>query len=61
MLGTVLGVIAGYFGGWVDTVISRVMDILLAFPQLLFIIALVSRHAERAARPDGLRACASAC
>ncbi|MFD8259927.1 ABC transporter permease [Streptomyces griseoluteus] len=41
-LGTVLGILAGFFGGWVDSVISRVMDGLLAFPQLLFIIALVS-------------------
>ena len=41
-LGTVLGVIAGYFGGWLDAAISRVMDLLLAFPQLLFIIALIS-------------------
>ncbi|MBO1336396.1 ABC transporter permease [Streptomyces sp. VRA16 Mangrove soil] len=41
-LGTFFGVIAGYFGGWVDSVISRVMDVLLAFPQLLFIISLVS-------------------
>ncbi|MGR8008127.1 ABC transporter permease [Streptomyces hypolithicus] len=42
LLGSVFGVIAGYFGGWVDAAISRVMDVLLAFPQLLFIIALVS-------------------
>ncbi|MER5768329.1 ABC transporter permease [Streptomyces sp. NPDC001985] len=42
VLGTVLGIIAGYFGGWVDSAISRVMDMLLAFPQLLFIISLVS-------------------
>ncbi|MEU4091855.1 ABC transporter permease [Streptomyces sp. NPDC026673] len=41
-LGTVLGIMAGYFGGWVDAAISRVMDLLLAFPQLLFIIALIS-------------------
>jgi ABC-type dipeptide/oligopeptide/nickel transport system permease subunit len=38
--GTVLGVTAGYFGGWVDSLISRTMDILLAFPLLLFAIAL---------------------
>jgi ABC-type dipeptide/oligopeptide/nickel transport system permease subunit len=38
--GTVLGVTAGYFGGWVDSVISRTMDILLAFPLLLFAIGL---------------------
>ncbi|KOG34718.1 ABC transporter permease [Streptomyces resistomycificus] len=42
ILGTILGVLAGFFGGWVDSAISRVMDGLLAFPQLLFIIALVS-------------------
>ena len=41
IIGTVLGVVAGYFGGWVDTVISRAMDIFLAFPLLLFAIALV--------------------
>ncbi|MFD8480111.1 ABC transporter permease [Kitasatospora sp. NPDC059673] len=41
-IGVVMGVMAGYFGGWVDAFISRVMDILLAFPQLLFSIALVS-------------------
>jgi peptide/nickel transport system permease protein len=42
VIGSVLGVIAGYFRGWIDTVISRTMDLLLAFPQLLFAIALVS-------------------
>ncbi len=41
-LGTVFGIVAGYFGGWADAAISRVMDVLLAFPQLLFIIALIS-------------------
>jgi len=42
ILGTVFGLAAGFLGGWVDSVISRVMDFLLAFPQLLFAIALVS-------------------
>ncbi|GIF11275.1 ABC transporter permease [Actinoplanes teichomyceticus] len=41
-LGVLFGTAAGFFGGWVDSVISRVMDFLLAFPQLLFSIALVS-------------------
>jgi ABC-type dipeptide/oligopeptide/nickel transport system permease subunit len=41
-IGTVFGAIAGFFGGKTDTVISRGMDILLAFPQLLFAIALAS-------------------
>jgi ABC-type dipeptide/oligopeptide/nickel transport system permease subunit len=40
LIGTVFGVIAGYFGGWVDTLISRTMDVFLAFPLLLFAIAL---------------------
>jgi peptide/nickel transport system permease protein len=39
-LGTVLGIMAGYYGGWVDTVISRVMDTFLAFPLLLFAISI---------------------
>jgi peptide/nickel transport system permease protein len=42
VIGTVLGALAGYFGGWLDAAISRVMDMLLAFPQLLFIISLIS-------------------
>jgi peptide/nickel transport system permease protein len=41
LIGTVMGVIAGYYRGWVDTVISRLMDVFLAFPLLLFAIALV--------------------
>lgn len=40
--GTLLGIIAGYFGGWVDTVISRIFDIVLAFPSILMAIAIVS-------------------
>ncbi len=36
-LGLVLGAAAGYFGGWVDTLISRTIDFLFAFPDLLFI------------------------
>jgi peptide/nickel transport system permease protein len=39
-IGSVLGVIAGYFGGWVDTIIARAMDVFLAFPLLIFAIAL---------------------
>jgi len=41
-IGTVLGAIAGYFGGRVDETISRIIDILLAFPGLLLAIALVA-------------------
>lgn len=35
MIGTLLGAVAGYFGGWVDEVIMRITDIFLAFPPLL--------------------------
>ena len=48
VIGTVAGVVAGYFGGVVDTLISRLMDIFLAFPLVLFALALVG------ALPDSL-------
>jgi len=41
-IGVLLGAMAGYFRGWVDTVVSRVTEITMAFPALLFIIALAS-------------------
>ncbi|WP_442915503.1 ABC transporter permease [Lentibacillus sp. JNUCC-1] len=42
VFGTVLGVIAGYYGRWVDMLISRIFDILLAFPSILLAIAIVA-------------------
>jgi peptide/nickel transport system permease protein len=39
-MGTLMGMIAAYYGGWADSVISRVMDILLAFPILLLALGL---------------------
>jgi len=42
IIGTILGALAGYFGGWVDNIIMRVMDVLLAFPSLLLAIAIVT-------------------
>jgi peptide/nickel transport system permease protein len=42
IIGVLFGLMAGFIGGWVDSIISRIMDFLLAFPQLLFSIALVS-------------------
>ncbi len=41
-VGIVAGLLAGYFRGWTDTIISRVVDILLAFPYLLFAIGLMA-------------------
>jgi len=46
VIGTTLGIIAGYFGGWVDTIISRAMDVFLAFPLLVFALALVGVLAQ---------------
>jgi peptide/nickel transport system permease protein len=42
VIGTVLGLIAGYFGGWSDTLVMRLMDVLLAFPAILLAIAIVA-------------------
>ncbi len=41
-LGTVLGLLAGFYGGWVDDLIMRIVEILFAFPFLLFVIAVVA-------------------
>ncbi len=38
-LGVMMGLLAGYFRGWVDTVVSRLIEIVMVFPFLLFIIA----------------------
>ncbi|HEY0213263.1 MAG TPA: ABC transporter permease subunit [Paenirhodobacter sp.] len=40
--GILIGTLAGFFGGWVDTVIMRVMDVILAFPSLLLALVLVA-------------------
>ena len=40
--GTVLALIAGYFGGLVDNIISRIADILIAFPSILFALTLAT-------------------
>lgn len=41
-LGSVLGAVAGYLGGWVDSVVTRLVDVMLAFPRLVLLIALVA-------------------
>jgi ABC-type dipeptide/oligopeptide/nickel transport system permease subunit len=42
ILGTLIGLVSGYAGGWVDNVIMRTMDVVLAFPSLLLAIAIVT-------------------
>jgi peptide/nickel transport system permease protein len=41
VIGVFFGIIAGYFGGWIDAIIARAMDVFLAFPLLVFAIALI--------------------
>jgi len=40
--GVVLGTLGGYFGGWIDLIIMRLIDVILAFPPLLLAIVVVS-------------------
>src|SRR3954468_20202671 len=42
VIGWILGPIAGYFRGWPDTLISRITEVTMAFPLLLFIVALAA-------------------
>lgn len=42
VVGSLLGIIAGYYGRWIDTIISRFFDIMLAFPSILLAIAIVA-------------------
>ena len=42
MIGTFLGLIAGYFGGWIDALIMRIADIQLSFPSMLIALFLMS-------------------
>ncbi|MCW5853458.1 MAG: ABC transporter permease [Anaerolineae bacterium] len=41
-IGTLLGIIAGFYGGWLDTLIMRLIDILLAFPGLLLALTIIA-------------------
>jgi peptide/nickel transport system permease protein len=42
VFGIILGVVAGYYGKWIDTVIMRIIDVLLAFPGILLALAIIS-------------------
>jgi len=42
VLGLVLGCAAGYFGGWIDTVVMRCVDIVQAFPFIVIVVAIVA-------------------
>ena len=42
VLGTLIGAFAGFIGGWVDNVVMRIMDVILAFPALVLVIFLAT-------------------
>jgi peptide/nickel transport system permease protein len=54
ILGTLAGVVSGFYGGWVDTLISRTMDVFLAFPILLFAISISASLQDGAFGLNGL-------
>jgi peptide/nickel transport system permease protein len=41
-LGTVIGISSGYFGGWVDGILMRIVDVLIAFPALFLILIIIA-------------------
>jgi peptide/nickel transport system permease protein len=47
VIGIVLGAMAGFFSGWIDTGVSRLTEIVMAFPYLLFVIAMASTVGAR--------------
>jgi peptide/nickel transport system permease protein len=47
LIGVILGTLAGYFGGGIDAVISRITELFMAFPLLLLVIALGQTAAQR--------------
>jgi peptide/nickel transport system permease protein len=42
VIGTIVGAISGYFGGWVDIVLMRLTDVFMSFPSLMLILVVVS-------------------
>jgi peptide/nickel transport system permease protein len=42
LIGTVVGIVAGYFGGWIDLLLMRVTDIFLGFPAIILALAIVA-------------------
>lgn len=42
LIGTTIGTLSGYFGGWVDVVFMRIVDVILAFPFLVLMLAIIA-------------------
>ncbi|MDX2161141.1 MAG: ABC transporter permease [bacterium] len=52
IVGTLVGLVAGYAGGWVDNLLMRIVDIMYAFPTLLFVILLLAFFRSSVAQPE---------
>ena len=42
LIGTILGVVAGFYGGWIDNILMRVVDIMFCFPTFFLILAVIT-------------------
>ncbi|MES2465626.1 MAG: ABC transporter permease, partial [Armatimonadota bacterium] len=51
-LGLIVGLAAGFFGGWLDSVLMRVTDVMLAFPDVLLAILLLGTLGTKDAKPE---------
>ena len=52
IVGTAIGLLAGYHGGWLDLLLVRVIDVFLAFPGILLAIALAGVMGPGIDKPD---------
>jgi ABC-type dipeptide/oligopeptide/nickel transport system permease subunit len=52
LLGVTVGLIAGYRGGWIDSLLMRITDVLLAFPDVLLAILLLGTLGATSSRPE---------
>ena len=42
LIGTIVGTVAGFFGGWIDAVFMRIIDVVLAFPFLVLMLSIIT-------------------
>ena len=60
-LGVFVGLLAGYFRGWVDTVVSRLTELVMVFPSLLFLIAIRVTDRRRGSTRSPSASCRRVC
>ncbi len=52
LIGITVGLVAGYFGGWIDNLLMRIVDTMYAFPTLLLVILLMAFFRASVAQPE---------